>query len=141
MSAAVWWASLKKTGDSFLQVRLDSIGALGGLCLAVGLALHAWSNVTLARAETLAADAPDLVTGGPFRFVRNPIYVAGLPILLGIDLLYSQWRAADAVAFVVLVASFHLLVTRIEEPRLRRRLGDRYEEYCRQVPRWIPRRR
>ena len=140
LAASLWWAYLKKpSGGSILEVRADAVGVLGGLLLVAGIGLHAWSNLTLAAAEVATTgEQTDLVDGGPFRFVRNPIYLAGMPIFLGIYLLYGQWRASDLVAALVLVASFHLLVTRREEPALRRRLGDKYEEYCRRVPRWIP---
>ena len=67
------------------------------------------------------------------------MYLAGAPIFLGIYLLYGQWRGADIVAALILPMVFHLLVVRLEEPALRRRLGSAYDEYCRRVPRWIPR--
>jgi protein-S-isoprenylcysteine O-methyltransferase Ste14 len=137
LAGSLCWAYLKKpSGGSLLDVRADAVGTLGGLLLVAGIGLHAWSNLTLAAAERAATGRqPDLVDGGPFRFVRNPIYLAGMPILLGISLLYGRWHASDVLAVLVLVASFHLLVTHHEEPALRRRLGDRYDEYCRRVPR------
>jgi protein-S-isoprenylcysteine O-methyltransferase Ste14 len=73
---------------------------------------------------------------GPFRYVRNPIYVAGIALLLGVSLLYSPWSAVDLVAPMVLLVFFHLRIVRAEEPALRRRFGPTYEEYCRRVPRW-----
>jgi protein-S-isoprenylcysteine O-methyltransferase Ste14 len=52
--------------------------------------------------------------------------------------LYFNWNSADLVAVLILMAIFHLRVVRSEEPALRSRFGDIYEEYCRSVPRWIP---
>ena len=65
----------KPDGASVLAVRQDAIGWLaGGICVA-GLALHVWGNVSLARGERQAtAGTSPLVTDGPFRYVRNPIY-------------------------------------------------------------------
>jgi protein-S-isoprenylcysteine O-methyltransferase Ste14 len=71
--------------------------------------------------------------------VRNPIYLAGAPIFLGIYLLYAEWRRVDVIAALALPLVFHGMVVRLEEPALRKRLGSAYEEYCRRVPRWIPR--
>jgi protein-S-isoprenylcysteine O-methyltransferase Ste14 len=141
LGAVAFLAYLKKPdGASIATVRGDLIGWLGGAFLAVGLALHLWSNVTLARGERAASQgAAKLVTDGPYAFVRHPIYLSGVPLLLGTCLLYSQVTGLDLVAGLVLLAFFHLRVVRGEEPTLRRQFGQSYEEYCRRVPRWIPR--
>ncbi len=137
VAAFAWWAYLKKPGaGGMLNVRANAVGFLGATLVLAGLALHLWSNRSLARAELTAS--ADVVESGPYRVIRNPIYVAGAPVFLGIYLLYQQWSWADLVGAAALAASFHLLVTRVEEPALRRRMGSKYEEYCRHVPRWIP---
>lgn len=146
LRSAVWLggasclAYLKKPdGASMLAVRLDAIGWLGFGVLAAGLAAHAWSNLTLARGERHAqAESQALVTNGPFHYVRNPIYLSETALLLGVGLLYSPWRAVDLVAPLVLLGFFHMRVIRVEEPALKRHFGSRYEEYCKQVPRWLP---
>ena len=76
---------------------------------------------------------------GPYRFVRNPIYLAGITLLAGIGLLYGSWHADDLVLPVVLFVYFHLAVLRVEEPALRSQFGGSYGAYCRRVPRWLPR--
>jgi protein-S-isoprenylcysteine O-methyltransferase Ste14 len=103
-----------------------------------GLIIHFWSSATLARGERRDAAASTPVTDGPFRFVRNPIYLAGVTLLLGVAMLYSPWRAVDLGLPLLLLAYFHVAVLRIEEPELRRRFSSKYEEYCERVPRWIP---
>ena len=140
LGAVAWLAYLKKPdGGSVLAVRADAIGWLGAGLLVAGLAFHIWSNVSLARGEDAGGPAPtQLVVVGPYHHVRNPIYLAGVPLRLGTYLLHSTWRRGDAVAAVVLMAFFQLRVVRSEEPALRRRFGVAYEEYCRRVPRWIP---
>ena len=129
----------KPDGASVLAVRPDSIGWLaGGICVA-GLALHVWSNVSLARGERQAmAGTSPLVMDGPFRYVRNPIYLAGITMLLGAGLLYPTWEAKDLVLPLLLLAYFHFAVVRVEEPALRQHFGPTYEQYCRRVPRWFP---
>jgi protein-S-isoprenylcysteine O-methyltransferase Ste14 len=126
-------------GVSFLAVRPDAVGWLGGGIALAGLASHVWSNVTLARGERRsAAGESALVADGPFRYVRNPIYVAGIALMLGVGLLYPGWSVVDLVLPLILLVFFHLRVVRFEEPALRQRFGRNYDEYCRRVPRWLP---
>jgi protein-S-isoprenylcysteine O-methyltransferase Ste14 len=112
----------------------------GGLALA-GIAawlacLDAFSRH--GRGTPLPADAPrELVTLGLFRWTRNPIMAAELCVIWAVALhLASVGPALYAVAITLLA---HVSVVHVEEPELRRRFGPTYEEYCRAVPRWIPR--
>jgi protein-S-isoprenylcysteine O-methyltransferase Ste14 len=72
-----------------------------------------------------------------FRHVRNPSYVAAVTAMTGQALLFGStgllWLAA------ILALGFHLFVVLHEEPTLRRTFGAAYADYCRRVPRWIPR--
>jgi protein-S-isoprenylcysteine O-methyltransferase Ste14 len=129
----------KPDGASVLAVRSDAIGWLAGAICAAGLALHVWSNVTLARGERQAtAGTSPLVTDGPFRYVRNPIYLAGITLLLGVGLLYPGWEPTDLIVPLVLLVYFHFAVVWVEEPALRQQFNPAYQEYCRRVPRWFP---
>src|SRR5262245_35246367 len=60
-------------------------------------------------------------------------------LLVGTYLLYANWKTVDLVAAVFLLGFFHLRVVRFEEPELRKLHGTAFEEYCRRVPRWLPR--
>jgi protein-S-isoprenylcysteine O-methyltransferase Ste14 len=129
----------KPDGASFLAVRTDALGWLGGGAFLAGLALHVWSNLSLARGERQGSGgANGLVTDGPFRYVRNPIYLAGITLLLGVALLYSTRPTVDLVLPLLLFVYFHLSVVLVEEPALRRSFGSTYEEYRKRVPRWLP---
>lgn len=100
-----------------------------GLGLA-GIALFGWSVWTLRRHGTTvlpdkAADV--LVTDGPFRIRRNPIYLSNILVLLGVaELTKNIW-------FVILAAAYALLVTWLaivpEERHLEARFGDDYRDY------------
>ena len=139
LGVAVGWAYLKKPDEaSLLGVRTDAIGWLGGSTVLAGLTLHFWSSATLARGERQGAPASTPVTDGPFRYVRNPIYLAGITLLLGVGLLYFPWRVVDLGLPLLLLGYFHVAVVRVEEPELRRRFSSKYEEYCERVPRWLP---
>jgi protein-S-isoprenylcysteine O-methyltransferase Ste14 len=78
-----------------------------------------------------------LVVGGPFRYVRNPGYVAVLALLVGQALFFGSGAVLVYATFVGL--AFHVFVILYEEPTLRRQFGAEYEDYCRRVPRWVPR--
>ncbi|MFL6436623.1 MAG: methyltransferase family protein [Terriglobales bacterium] len=77
-----------------------------------------------------------LVVSGLYRFVRNPMYVAILAIVLGQGLMFGNVRLLGYGA--VLWLTFHLFVLVYEEPTLRRTFGAEYESFCASVPRWIP---
>ena len=106
LGVAVGLAYFKKPdGASLLAVRTDAIGWLGGGIVLAGVALHCWRTATLARGERQGVAASTPVTDGPFRHVRNPIYLAGVTLLLGVGLLYSPLaclgsRLADAITSV-----------------------------------------
>ena len=92
----------KPDGASVLAVRTDAIGWLGGSIVVAGVAFHLWSNVSLARGERQAAETSALVTDGAFRR-SDPIYLAGITLLLGVGLLYSRWPAVDLVLPLLLL--------------------------------------
>lgn len=78
-----------------------------------------------------------LVVGGPFQVVRNPGYVAVIALVVGQGLLLASVGVLLYAAF--LMFAFHGFVVRYEEPTLERTFGEQYVEYCRRVPRWLPR--
>lgn len=96
--------------------------------------------VRFARASgTPAPVAPTsrLVIVGPYRFVRNPMYIAVVAIILGQAVLFGSgwvvlWGAAVAVAVALFVYGY-------EQPTLVRQYGDEYTRYCANVRAWIPR--
>lgn len=77
-----------------------------------------------------------LVVRGPYRFVRNPMYIGAALALAGAALFFQS--AALFVFVVGFVAVTHLFVVIYEEPTLRRSFGPEYLEYCRHVHRWRP---
>jgi protein-S-isoprenylcysteine O-methyltransferase Ste14 len=78
-----------------------------------------------------------LAVGGPYRVVRNPVYLANVLLLVGLALAAElAYLAPLAIAWAGLV--YHLAVL-FEEKRLEHRYGDEYRTYRRQVPRWLPR--
>jgi len=113
----------------------------GWVPIALGVAVLVWcwvGFVTEGRGTPAPYDPPrQLVTGQLYRWVRNPIYVALVIVLLGESVAF-QSLALLAYAGVVWLGC-HLFVVLYEEPALHRRFGAAYDAYRGQVPRWLPR--
>ena len=109
--------------------------------IAAGAALYfwcAWNFATVGGGTPGPWDAPRrVVARGPYRWVRNPIYLAALLVVLGEAWLFTSLRLLAYAG--VMAVCFHLFVTGYEERTLARRFGPAYLEYRRAVPRWIPR--
>lgn len=80
-----------------------------------------------------------LVVAGFYRYVRNPMYVGFITGWSGLWIVFGHARAAAIVTAAAVVLGVHLFVIFYEEPTLRRKFGEDYEEYCRNVRRWWPR--
>ncbi len=89
---------------------------------------------------TLAPVVPTeiLVVHGAYRFVRNPMYVAMLAMILGQALLFQSWPLA--IYGLGMAVIFDVRVRTYEEPTLQRTYGKAYARYRSTVPRWLPRR-
>jgi len=109
---------------------------------ALGAALAAWCILTFSlvgRGTPAPFDPPRrLVAAGPYRRVRNPMYLGAGIALAGAALYYKSLALLGYLAAFLFVTNLFVLV--YEEPTLRRTFGAGYEEYCRQVGRWWPRR-
>jgi protein-S-isoprenylcysteine O-methyltransferase Ste14 len=134
----VWlpWRILTRAGGTATPAAWEATGVI-----AAGAALYVWcvwNFAAVGRGTPGPWDAPQrVVAAGPYRWVRNPIYVSALLIALGEAWLFLSLRLlAYAGAMAVF---FHLFVTGYEEPSLRRRFGSAYLDYRRAVPRWVPR--
>ena len=78
----------------------------------------------------------ELVVTGLYRYVRNPMYLGVFAILIG-EVLTLGSRALFVYAAVWLLV-VHIVILVYEEPNLRARFGDSYEQYCAHVRRWVP---
>ncbi|HET6594027.1 MAG TPA: isoprenylcysteine carboxylmethyltransferase family protein [Anaerolineales bacterium] len=97
-----------------------------------------WNFLAQGRGTPAPIDPPkELVATGFYRYVRNPMYVGVLALLLGHFLWFGYWNLL-IYAILVFIA-FNTFVTYYEEPTLKRKFGTAYEDYLRKVSRWIPR--
>ena len=111
---------------------------LGGLApLAAGLALNYWADRIFKRARTTVkpfATSAELVTHGPFRFSRHPMYLGMVLVLVGTAMLLGSLSPLAAVgAFVWVIRRFAL----VEEQMMAETFGQAYAAYRGRVRRWI----
>ncbi len=130
-----WWL-LTRGGVSPTPVAWPAVSLI-----VAGVALYTWCVWLFAdvgRGTPGPWDAPSrFVAVGPYRWVRNPIYIGALLVIGGEAwLFFSPQLLLYAGVFGIGV---HLFVVGYEEPTLRRRFGEHYRDYCRSVSRWVPR--
>ncbi len=108
------------------------------VCFGLGAGLAGWALRTFFARRTTHepfGTPVALVTDGPFRFTRNPMYVGVALVLTGIACLFGRVvLLAAPVGFVLLMT---LAQIPFEERRMHRLFGDAYREYCARVRRWI----
>lgn len=89
------------------------------------------------RGTPAPIDAPRrLVVGGLYRFVRNPMYIGVLSVVLGWAFLSKSLELMGYAALLAL--AFHAFIRLYEEPALTKQFGPEYESYLRTVHRWVP---
>src|SRR5436190_14914920 len=121
----------------------ESPRPLGWIVVAIGAAIGlpcVWQFAWRGLGTPAPFDPPrKLVVSGPYRFVRNPMYVGMGIAMLGEAITYPFTLLVIAGEIAVATVLVSLFVAYYEEPVLRQTFGADYEEYCRNVRRWIPR--
>lgn len=110
----------------------------GWLLILIGLALGFGSAGQFMRANTsLDPHSPvsAVVTRGPYRFSRNPIYLGFICLLIGFPLAFSSFWGL--ILSPVLILSLNILVIKHEEDYLQRKFGEMYTSYKARVRRWL----
>jgi protein-S-isoprenylcysteine O-methyltransferase Ste14 len=121
-----------------LGVSGNASSAIGTVVFSVGVLTAGWGLITFHRARTTTVPgklSSQLVTWGPYRFTRNPMYVGLTIAYLGEALLLRQvW---PALLLPVVVAYVNWVVIPVEQARLMDVFGAEYVEYQRRVRRWL----
>jgi protein-S-isoprenylcysteine O-methyltransferase Ste14 len=120
---------------------LQATRAVGILLIVAGLPglVDSFARFALQGLGTPAPIAPPqhLVVTGLYRYVRNPMYVAVVAVILGQAILFGDSRLMTYGGLMWL--AFHAFVLTYEEPVLAQKFGAQYEDFRANVPRWIPR--
>jgi protein-S-isoprenylcysteine O-methyltransferase Ste14 len=128
--------------DTRLALTIPESARIPGLIIAtLGALLASWCIGTFAligRGTPAPFDAPrKFVAVGPYRFVRNPMYIGAMAVIIGAGFILRSPSAIAVALFFFLVT--HIFVLIYEEPTLEERFGDSYLHYKKSVRRWLPR--
>src|SRR5918998_623693 len=122
---------------------------IGGIIVVISVGVGAWACARMGWARLLFAGAlfppgaeaeenrvpQRLVVEGPYRYLRNPLYVTDFSLILGTALLCGKWALVLLAALYLLQLALQLP---LEERELRQRFGASYRRYCQLVPRFVP---
>ena len=137
-----WAAVSVRRYDATLGTVLPAwVSPLGWVVMACGGAVALVCGASFAfrgRGTPAPFDPPvEFVAVGPYRYVRNPMYLGALTLLAGYGLVVGSVAVLILTVGAGLLA--HAFVVLVEERGLRRRFGESYERYTRSVMRWVPR--
>jgi protein-S-isoprenylcysteine O-methyltransferase Ste14 len=134
-----WWLTRWQSGPDVPAGRLLSLLGWCGVIVGTAAVIEAFVRFVRRGRGTPAPYDPAvyLVASGSYRYVRNPMYVGMLMLVIGQALILR--RTALVWYSLALGLAFHLRIILHEEPFLERRFGESYREYCRHVRRWVPR--
>ena len=134
-----WWITRWGFRPAFLDLELMRV--IGVVLIVAGVPgiVDSFARFALQGLGTPAPVAPPqrLVVTALYRYVRNPMYVSVVAIILGQALLFGDWRLILYGALFWLAS--HVFVVVYEEPTLERSFGTEYAAFRANVPRWIPR--
>jgi protein-S-isoprenylcysteine O-methyltransferase Ste14 len=139
ISTLAWLAmEISRLGVVSFSVAAPMVIVAGALAAAIGMVLRVWGTATLGYStvhhEEMQGGA--VMAAGPFRYVRNPLYLGGWFTMLTVCLLMTP---SGALFTMVLETVFYLRLILGEEAFLTAKLGEPYKEYLRAVPRLVPR--
>ena len=124
----------------FRPVEIGTQQIVGMICGMIGAVVALWCIFTFAiigKGTPAPFDPPrSLVIRGPYRFVRNPMYIGAGLALAGASLFYESLPVMWYIG--IFLVAMHLFVVLYEEPALRKTFGQDYESYCIRVSRWLP---
>jgi protein-S-isoprenylcysteine O-methyltransferase Ste14 len=139
---ALVWSIRRPRGSPLFEAPFPVLAGLAVLAIALAagsVALVLWSVRTLGRQWALAArlvEGHQLVTGGPYRHVRNPIYTAMLGMLLATGMAWS--RPAGLLLGVGVFCAGTVVRIRAEERLLRTAFGETWDAWARRTPALLP---
>lgn len=135
----VWLSfELSSTGLASFSAAMPIVIVLGALAAFLGAVLRVWGAAYLGYSTVHHGDmqAGAVMADGPFRYLRNPLYLGGWFMMLAVCLLMTP---SGALFTIVLMTIFFLRLILGEEAFLAKQLGRPYADYLRAVPRLIPR--
>ncbi len=139
ISTLAWLAvELSRLGIMSFRVAAPVVIVMGALVAAIGMVLRVWGTAYLGYGVVHHGEMQGgaVMAAGPFRYVRNPLYLGGWFMMLAVCLLMTP---SGALFTLVLMTVHFLRLILGEEAFLSAQLGEPYREYLRAVPRLAPR--
>jgi protein-S-isoprenylcysteine O-methyltransferase Ste14 len=129
---------IERTAPPLGGLTLHATELAGGVVFLIGAFIAGWALTLFRKARTTTVPgqvSANLVTSGPYRFSRNPMYVGlSLAYLGEAGLLKQVWPVA---VLPLVIIYLNWVVIPLEEARLREVFGDAYRSYCERVRRWL----
>jgi len=136
-----WAISRMASNFGWAQQRAGLWNWLGLIFIAVGTIGVVWfwfvhtRQVSTQKTVELKGTPDYLLTDGPYRYSRNPVYVAAVTIWFGWSIFYGSWLVLAGTFLLWLVLTY--VVIPREERGLEERHKEDYRQYLRDVPRWF----
>jgi len=133
--AVAGWLAFRLKADAELVARVLLVA--GAILVAIAAWLRTWASAYLHADVVYAKDIKTaaMVADGPYRYVRNPLYLANVLMIIGMGTMMS--RVGFLVAVVAMTVICYRLIFR-EEAELQAAQGESYGEYRKAVPRFVP---
>ncbi len=145
VSLQVWfvprWVGIRGRWEAPLEEPWRWLGIAPLACGAALMLACVWRFGTVGKGTPAPFDPPrEFVAVGPYRHVRNPMYLGMALVLISEAVLFGERASLTRIAWygLALAALTECFVLFYEEPTLRLKFGGAYEEYCRRVHRWVP---
>jgi protein-S-isoprenylcysteine O-methyltransferase Ste14 len=138
--ATLEWLALEmgRSGIVSFTVAVPVVIVFGALLAALGALLRVWGAAYLGYdiVQHAQMQVGGLMAAGPYRYVRNPLYLGGWFMMAAISLLFTP---SGALFMLVLIGFFYVRLVLGEEAFLAAKLGEPYQQYLSAVPRFVPR--
>ena len=139
----VWWwvVAFMRPLDARFGFSIPDWLRVPGIIISILGALIALSCISVfaffGKGTPAPFDAPrEFVAVGPYKYVRNPMYLGALLLIIGVAFIMRSPSALAVAVFFALLA--HIFVLIYEEPTLEHKFGRSYIEYKKSVRRWLP---
>jgi protein-S-isoprenylcysteine O-methyltransferase Ste14 len=138
--ARLWsWLAIQAARTNLIPTNAAyiAITAIAAALAIAGVWLRLWGTAYMGRSIVFdnVMHAGAVVAVGPYRYLRNPLYLGSVFTAFAMSILMP---ASGALFFLVAFSFFVARLALGEEAFLRDKIGDAYVEYCRRVPRWLP---
>ena len=137
LATVIWWFKtdttiLEKPGQTLIAIAIVLIGT--AICIDI-TAIYAFYKAKTTIDPLRPEKASMIVTSGPFRFTRNPMYLGLSLLLAGWGLIQNSWLLVPAViGFVIYMTHMQIIP---EEKILAEKFGEPYLRYQQTVRRWL----